>query len=623
MQAAKKIDSIGLSRDEKFVFTGNLIGQLSVLDLETFEVLHEVFAHPGAIYAVVCHPKMDYLATLGADLSLSLWSYNKYGELKEMNHFSLKEFSPDEPDKNYEQIYSQTHPLCFHSSELKLATRTGNAGLIEFSFDANGNYTVNYCVRMHRNMDLFTVAYVNDTNKLLTGSGDGEICLSEKGIIEYRWQVYDEPIHWFEPINENEYLVACDSRVIAKINVNQLNKFIIGEPFSRDDLEHVCFNPDLNLAYANGFDWNIYEIDITTCNVTRIIYRAPFKTRWLFYSKLYKCLIIQVRNGSLLKYDLAKNKVINSIKETPDAIWTSVINTKNEIILAGEGNYLIRLKETEVCKYSLKRKYSEEKIILPIDENSYTKRMVYVKNTDTYLLGRSSGELYLYNQSTSKLLHRFSLPIRDIAVDSTNNFCFVATEDSKVTKINFEGEILKVFSTKSNKPIWSLAYNETTNVVASFELYGDISLLDGNDLSLLKICENTSGRCKRAKWMDNNNIAFSFGSELHMYSFDTNSTRMLIEFVGNTIEDFIWDKGENYFITIDYTKTLRLYNYESLEKLYEVIDQMDYSKGILMLPNHDSKSYPLDFITYGRSGTANQFRVHNEALIALGPLFNI
>jgi hypothetical protein len=48
---------------------------------------------------------------------------------------------------------------------------------------------------------------------------------------------------------------------------------------------------------------------------------------------------------------------------------------------------------------------------------------------------------------------------------------------------------------------------------------------------------------------------------------------------------------------------------------------MDYSKGIAWLDSSvDPRLYPWDFITWGRSGAAHHFRIHDEKIMALGPL---
>jgi WD40 repeat protein len=620
MQAAKKIESLCISRQENMVFTGNLIGQISVLDMNTFAVRNEIFAHSGTINAMASHPTLDYIATLGADLSLALWRYNNEGDLFQLCHISLRGFSPDEEGSSFFDVYSQSQPIAFHQEELKLLTRTGNAGLIELIFTSEGEYEVSYCARIHREFDLITVAYVGNTNLVLTGSGDGEVCLSDRGVIQHRWQINDTSIHWFEPMNESEYLVACDSRVIARIDVKNFDNFVIGEPFSRDDLEHVCYDKKNNFAYTCGFDWNICKIDVQTCNATEVIYHAPFKCRWMFYTEQHQALIIQCRNGSAIKFNLNTLQVDAVRKETPDALWTSVINRNKEIFIGGEGNFWRKYTETGFCPFSLKATYHIETRPLPFKTTTYTKRIDYRGSDDCYLLGQASGELALIREDQFTVLHTFSFPIRDVALDADDDCCYVATEDCCITKINFNGTIEAQFCTDTQIPIWSLAYHPELQLVVAFERYGNISVLDTEDLSVVKICEGKSGRAKRAKWLDQDHIVFSYGSELHLYTLSSNSTELLLDFVGNTIEDFTWDEGQNYFITICYTKMVTLYDFESLQRLDQIADQMDYSKGISMLPRTNEKIYPLDFITYGRGGVANHYRIHNEHLLSLGPI---
>ena len=70
---------------------------------------------------------------------------------------------------------------------------------------------------------------------------------------------------------------------------------------------------------------------------------------------------------------------------------------------------------------------------------------------------------------------------------------------------------------------------------------------------------------------------------------------------------------------INYATDVVLCDLETGEALATCADQIDYSKGLVFLEPDDPAAYPLDFITFGRSGTAHLFRIHNEKCVQLGP----
>ena len=97
--------------------------------------------------------------------------------------------------------------------------------------------------------------------------------------------------------------------------------------------------------------------------------------------------------------------------------------------------------------------------------------------------------------------------------------------------------------------------------------------------------------------------------------------RPLVTTMQNTVEDFIWDNMRRYLVVICYMTTIALADFETGEKLDLVRDQLDYSKGLMWLdPTPDPRLYPYDFVTWGRSGDVHQFRIHDEQLVALGPV---
>jgi hypothetical protein len=116
-------------------------------------------------------------------------------------------------------------------------------------------------------------------------------------------------------------------------------------------------------------------------------------------------------------------------------------------------------------------------------------------------------------------------------------------------------------------------------------------------------------------------LLFSNTGELDRIDLTTGKQETVTPFVKNTIEDFIWDRGKNYLVMVVYTGMICLHDFHSGNLLAEVRDQIDYSKDLMWVPQRpELPSYPLDFITFGRSGAAHGFRIHNENLVAFGPV---
>jgi hypothetical protein len=121
--------------------------------------------------------------------------------------------------------------------------------------------------------------------------------------------------------------------------------------------------------------------------------------------------------------------------------------------------------------------------------------------------------------------------------------------------------------------------------------------------------------------VDADTFLFGSGDEVRRYTLGTGASEPLVTLMRNTVEDFIWDARQQYLLAISYQCTIALCDFLTGEKLDLVRDQMDYSKGLAWLDaSVDRRLYPWDFITWGRSGTAHRFRIHDERIVALGPL---
>jgi WD40 repeat protein len=622
MQAAQKFESFCMDPEERWVFAGNLSGQITVIDIDSFSILGETQAHAGTIIAMAAHPTLPYISCSSQDQTVSVWTYDKNGLLKPLCVASIRDVRPSNDTEHIDYIVSIAQTLAFHSTKRQIVTRSGNGGVLELEFNDMGDIHLLRCTRLHAEHDVMTARYVHDSDMVLSGSGDGKLILSNQGEVLRSWQIDRKNVHGIEHLSGDDYLVASDGRLVARLNICDEKKLIVGPRFTEDHFEQVSFNPVSSRAFGTSFDRNVYEVDPVTCNPINIVFKAPFKCRWIkTLHRQPSILILQVRNGGLYKVNVDSQKSIGIIKNTPDALWTGVTDNNGDILLSGEGESLLRLSITDVDTMALKPVFSVKKTQLELPSGTYTKRMDFQHSTGYLVLGRTDGDIFVVKDNSCRRLTNLGSAIRDLAIVEDKPELFVCTEDGYGYKLNLEtGEKLCTFSSPHSFALWSLAYNPQRNIVAFLERYGSISILSADDFSPVPL-DLHAGRTKRAKWVDADRLFVSHGSELYVVDMKSGQEKMLVSGVSNTIEDFIWDKGQNYLILISYNCLLGLYDFNTGNLLSEAPDQIDYSKGIMWVPQlENGKTYPLDFLTFGRSGTAHHFRIHNETLIAFGPV---
>jgi WD40 repeat protein len=322
------------------------------------------------------------------------------------------------------------------------------------------------------------------------------------------------------------------------------------------------------------------------------------------------------------KVDLTTGQAVAVIKDTPEALWTAVNTPSGDILLAGEGEAVTRLQITGLSSTGRRPIFSAMKYPLgALQPGAYTKRMVRQDSTGRLIMGRTDGEIIVGVDGVFRRLTNVGSAVRDLAVPPNGDVLFVACEDGRGHKLDLNtGETLLTYNAPHEKAFWSLAYNPTRDLVAFLERNGTLSVLDARDFTPV-MTDIVTSRAKRAKWLDADRLLYSHSEELRELDVQTGSVRSRVTYAGNTIEDFIWDPGQNYLVLICYTTMVHLYDFVTDQQLSVVPDQIDYSKGLIWLDTKiDPRLYPLDFITFGRSGTAHHFRIHDEKILALGPV---
>ncbi|WP_308992721.1 hypothetical protein QLS71_016350 [Mariniflexile litorale] len=617
--ASKKIKSFSISADESLMFVGNLSGELLILRTEDLSIVNRIQVQPGGIIAVSSHKTRPYIATLGMDRSVILFEIEDCGNLIKVDGIITRDIPCENDDEPHKFILSVSQALNFHYSEKKIVTRNGNGGVLELSFE-KGYMEPIKCTRLHGMYDVVTVSYVGNTNKILSGSNHGEVILSLEGTPITHWQFGYETIHWFEHIKEDEYLIASDMRAVIRFSIENKFEPVICDNISRDDLEHVTYNSVSNRVFASSFDRNIYEINKETCEPIGVAFKTPFKNRWLkTLEKDSNKLIVQCRNGALYLISLNSNTILAELRETPYAMWTAVY-TNIGIVMSGEGNSIITMKPNGEDLYTRAPKFKTKAFPISIDSECYTKRMCYNEKDNQIYLGRTDGNVIAINEEYEETKkYNVGSAVRDLALMDYTTEIFVATEFGYVYKVNMEnGEKEAIYVSAKNEPIWAISYNNDNNMLAIAEREGSLVFLD-TETNKIVMEDYDCHRPKRLKWFDSENLYYSNGANLFRVNCETWQKDHILKNVGNTIEDFIWGPNKRYMVLVNYQRNLFLMDVATGTVLNCISDDIDYSKGALWIKSREN-SYQYNFISYGRSGVALLYGIHDEKIISLGPI---
>jgi WD40 repeat protein len=620
---ARRYECFCVDPRERWLFAGNTSGQISVVDVDSFTIVREYQAHIGIIRAVAAHPSLPYLAAFGNDRCVSLWKRGDDGSLSPISYTSVRDLQCSNDDGYVAPILSHTVALGFHDTEPRLVTRSGNGGVLEMEFDDCGCVQPLWCVRLHGNWDLQMTRYVRGSDLILSTGRDGCLVLNDRGQELRRWKFGDTVAHWAEPLEGSTYLVASDAGRVLRLDINSDAEPVMGDRFARDDMEYVTYSKVSGRAFATSFDRNVYEVDPVTCQAKGVVYSPGYKCIW---AKELECspgtLLVQSRNGGLYKADADTGRTLAMIKETPDALWSGVNLPGGDFLIAGEGAQLTRLRYASVDPIARKPRFDIERIPTDMPADTYTKRMVLQPSTGKLVLGRTDGDIWVGADHSFARLTNLGSAVRDLAVAPKGNDLFAVTEDGRALKLDLAtGAVQLTFESEGEffpRAIWTLAYNPVRNLLAFAEFGGDLHIVSGADFSPYKVFE--CERPKRMRWVDPDLLLFGSSGAVHRYALG-GKPEPLVTMMQNTVEDFIWDNRRQYLLVICYQCTIALCDFDTGEKLDLVRDQMDYSKGLAWLDaSIDPRLYPWDFITWGRSGAAHHFRIHDERLMALGPV---
>lgn len=589
------LNSMDVDIDNQLLFIGTTEGDICVYSIVKHSVIFTIRnLHWGIIESINVCSSRNYVATLGGDRFINILKYDKSGELNLIFRHSIRDLGFDD----FLPIHSPSQAIFLHPKKDIVSTRSGNSCLVQIGFPEG-------LVSSFRAVeeDLITVRYSDDGEYILAGANTGEVGVitnaGQKKICHF--DNVNETIHWFEPIAKNSYMVATDVRRLLKIELEFSDNDIkvghqLSDIFSDDDFEHITKHLITNRCVATSFDRRIYEINVDTLSVDKILFNAPFKIRWAkFYDKTDDSkLVIQVRDGSLLFIDLDKSLLIKSFKKTNRAIWTSAI-FQGGIICAGENGFLWHIDED-----NLKSTY-----LYDIDIGSaYVKRVFAYKNV--LYIGCTDGSIYCHTNHVNNFVVNVASAVRDICVSDIGDL-YIASESGNVFCYS-KGKLFVVY--KSIEPIWSISIPPDNSKIVFGERKGNIVIYD---LTKNLIIDSSYSRVpKRIKWIDNNRFLATHSSRLDLFAFYENSWHhheSHIDPASNTIEDYvILDRG--YIAMITYSRRVFLADIDTGEILDSVYNGSETMKSIIQSPSNKS-----EFMIFGRDEKIKKYCIHNEQLL--------
>ena len=632
----RKYISFAVDPSERWALAGNLLGQVSLIDLARFEVVGEEAPHAGSVEAVAFHPRLPYAATLSSEHTLALWRFEPDGRCAVIQRVQLRDFATDDPEPFCPTVQSQSTALCFHPREAKLLTRNATGAVLELRFD-DERVEKSFCHRYFQHLDEATgeatgvvdevtfVYYAEEVERIFASGAGGHAVLLDAADVTRpigRWRIGNEAVHQCTRIEGTRYLIAADTRRTYTLDLRGGGDPAPNPVVTRDHLERVFYNRASGRAFVSSFDRNVYEIDPATGAAKGVAVETPFKCRWIHaLERDPAVMIVQCRNGALYKCDLAAKAVTGVLKETADALWSAVALDEKTVLVAGEGAHVLRIDVTgadarrrEMAWVTSWQRHDA------LREGAYTKRMALHRPTGAVVHGRSDGSLvWVSAKGRGRVLAELGSPVRDLAVAEQGFAAFVACEDGRAHRVDLEtGRVEATWRSAGEEPLWSLAYCHATRRLAVLERMGTLDLLDADTMKPLKTYANIA-RAKRARWARPGVLVACVGGGVSEIDVDRDEANTVIGDHANTVEDLDWSEDGRFLAVINYDKELGLYDARSYEQLHRVGIDVDYPHGVLWLsPRRAEGAWPYELITFGRSGMVDRFRVHDERAYHLG-----
>jgi DNA-binding beta-propeller fold protein YncE len=616
MDTMFKVNALSIDHTESILLLGNNGGQLQCVDTDRMLLLGESQASVASIYAIAAHPQQPLAATMGIDCRVCLWDIQRPRHPQLITSINLRTLTPWNDMQIIPRNHSHSQALCFHPTQPRIATRSGNAGVVELDYSKNALQVI-HCTRLHHDEDVTTVRYVLSGMQLASG-GLGSIVLSENGLQLANWRLGPNNVHWFEPLGQDIYLVASDDRRVYRFDFAHGQILEKSPLLTRDDLEHVTYNPTTGRAYVVGFDRRVYEIDPVTCSLVDVIYCAPFKMRWIKTLKRRpEIAFLQCFDGGVYQVNLNTRRCVSAVRRTPPVIWSACELGQGRLALTGEGDEIVQV-EYATTPQTRHPQIQCVRTTRKGDKASFTKRMI-TDHQGSLWLGQSSGALIQADSNSHRQVAKWDSAIRDIAVNAKGNRLLVCLENGEFHSVDREsGTVRASWCSETNQPLWALAPHGSEEIVAVAERTGRIHFLHTETAAVIRVGPKCR-RVKRLKWQHADTLLYNFADKMHRYHWQQDFDEPYVSACDNTVEDFIWNEQYGYLVLINYATNIILCDLASGQKIHQAPDQGDFSKGLIWLKPLDSQAYPLDFVTFGRSGTAHLFSIHDDKVVSFGP----
>jgi WD40 repeat protein len=607
------INCFCISEDEKYIFAGDKLGRIVSLDMETFTIQQCKPLHSGTVQTMISRKSDGLFVSLGKDFNVNVMQHTGKGDFDLIRSINIRDASLTD---GYQPTICESQAVTLHPTQNIVASRAGNHKILEIDFSENEPRILS-AVRAFAERSVITLKYPHHGEYLLAGGGAGLVSMLKNGKVLETLSVNEtqESVHWFEEIDNNDFLIASDSRNIIRYKPLSNEKLkMSSEKFSRDDFEHITFNHSDKRIYASSFDRHIYEIDLEKFNVKQTIVKLPFKIRWIkSLDQQPHILIAQVRNGSLYKIDTQKREILAALHTGTPSIWSGAEDMNGNFHFSGECTDIFHMKINNIDQQTLIPNFSITKSTVNTGFFNYAKRIVSNISDDLLMFGTSRGEITFLQDEKIKTME-FSSAIRDLSLDSESNSLFSCDEDGHLRQLDLKTLESKVLL-KSEQPLWALAH--TSKYVAVGERLGKMYILD--KLTGELIDTTTSRLPKRMKWLDETTLLVTSSEKIDLIrKTEAGWTHELGAFkgTGNTIEDFSWDQSRKYLIGVTYNKKINLFDLQTKKLLDSCTATFDFIKGCSFFHNNKDMN-SLDFIIYGRFSTINHYRIHDEQIIPL------
>ncbi|NAX17039.1 MULTISPECIES: WD40 repeat domain-containing protein [unclassified Vibrio] len=578
------------------VFAACKNGRLLMLEDQDLSMVCSIQAHFGAVEGISICEKRKLVALVGGDRHISLFKYDSNpASLEKLSYTCTRDLGLND----FPAIHSVSQAVDISPTKNEIATRGGNSSLIFIDFEGNQTHSL----RLH-NSDIITVKYSKCGSYLMVGGNHGEITIVSdyKVVDNVIPEGIAETMHWFEEVSENFFVIACDARKIVSVAVDPETLKLStaqGDSFTRDDLEHVTYKQGEKYALATSFDRHVYKVDIDTLQNIGVCYEAEYKLRWIDYHRSEPdVILLQVRNGSLQKINIATGEVLRKFHKMPPTIWSCEKLSDGLFLAVGEEGAIINIEKpnangdlhfVKTCNVDLK--------------GGYFKRLC-IGHENEFAAGSTKGHFVLNGADGQEVIDVGS-PVRDICYSVDSSTYYLCLEDGRVVMFS-SGQIQTLW--QSEEPIWSLALNPAGSILAFGERMGQIYLMD---VGSRKIIESTFSRLpKRMKWVDNNTLYCTYSDSVDKIYFENeqwNHSHRFIDPSSNTVEDFVvWD---GYMVMITYANRLWLADTLTGEILDSTFYGSEYMKSIVMTSENS-------FTILGRSGCAMSYRIDCDQLLS-------